>query len=138
MTIGNRVIVKRLPERVVLGEVDEIARELGPVLRADRPLIVLDFSDVQQLDSSGIEMLLRCLEEVMRRNGDLKLADVPPAAGVVLELTGVDRFFEIYENASEAVESFFGLPTRALQQVRPSWREAVQGPEDEPEFKLAS
>jgi anti-sigma B factor antagonist len=138
MTIGNRVIVKRLPERVVLGEVDEIARELGPVLRADRPLIVLDFSDVQQLDSSGIEMLLRCLEEVMRRNGDLKLADVPPAAGVVLELTGVDRFFEIYENASEAVESFFGLPARALQQVRPSWREAVQGPEDEPEFKLAS
>jgi len=80
--------------------------------------LVFDFSGVRQLDSAGIEMLLRCLEEVMKRNGDIKLAAVPPAPAVILELTGVDRFFEIYENASDAVESFHQFPAHALQHVR--------------------
>jgi anti-anti-sigma factor len=138
MTTGNRVIVKRLPERVVLGEVEQIFRELKPLVHSERPILVLDFSDVQQIDSSGIELLLRSLEEVIKRNGDLKLAAIPPAAAVVLELTGVDRFFEIYENTSEAVDSFYQLPVHALQQVRQSWRSAFQRFGDEAELKIAS
>jgi hypothetical protein len=53
-------------------------------------------------------------------------------------LTGVDRFFEIYENTSEAVDSFYQLPVHALQQVRQSWRSAFQRFGDEAELKIAS
>jgi anti-anti-sigma regulatory factor len=76
------------------------------LVKADRPRVVFDFSSVGELDSTGVKALLVCLEEVLKRNGDLKLAAIPPEPAVVLEVTGVDRLFEIFENSSDAVESF--------------------------------
>jgi len=69
------------------------------------------------LDSAGIEMLLRCMEEAMKRNGDVKLAAVSPQVTVILELTRVDRLFEIFENPSDAVESFHRFPVQAFRQT---------------------
>jgi hypothetical protein len=53
-----------------------------------------------------VYMLLCCLEETLKRNGDVKLAAVPPAAMAVLNVTGVDRVFEIYDTIPEASNSF--------------------------------
>jgi hypothetical protein len=61
---------------------------------------------VIQLDAAGVDMLLQCMSEVMKRDGDLKLAAVSPQAAVILELTRTDRLFEIYETAADAVRSF--------------------------------
>lgn len=116
MTSGGGVIVKRLPERVSQQHVQEFIRELEPALKKDRPCLVFDFSDVSHLDSAGIEMLLQCMEEAMKRNGDLKLAGVPPAIASLLKLTRVDCLFEIFDNSSDAVASFYRFPVYALQQ----------------------
>ena len=51
-------------------------------------------------------MLLHCMAEVMKRDGDLKLAALSPQSAVVLEMTRTDRLFEIYQTASDAVRSF--------------------------------
>lgn len=54
-------------------------------------------------------MLLHCVEQVIRQDGDLTLACVPAEVMVVLELTCVDRLFEIFASNSDAVESYNGL-----------------------------
>jgi anti-anti-sigma regulatory factor len=59
------------------------------------------------MDRFAIHMLLCCLEEAMKRNGDVKLAAVSPTARATLEMTRVDRLFEIYETETDAVNSFF-------------------------------
>lgn len=59
------------------------------------------------MDKHAIHMLLCCLEEAMKHNGDVKLAAVSRSVGDVLEQTRVDRLFEIYETQTEAVNSFF-------------------------------
>lgn len=56
------------------------------------------------------------MEEAMKRNGDLKLASVPPAIASLLKLTRVDCLFEIFDNSSDAVASFYRFPLFALQQ----------------------
>jgi anti-anti-sigma factor len=117
MTSCGAVIVKRLPERVSQHQVREFIRELEPSLKNDRPCLVFDFSDVSHLDSAGIEMLLQCMEEAMKRNGDLKLAAVPPPIASLLKLTRVDCLFEIFDNASDAVASYYRFPVYALQQT---------------------
>jgi anti-anti-sigma regulatory factor len=63
-------------------------------------------SSVKHLDAAGLDMLLQCMAEVMKRDGDLKLAAVSPEAWVILEMTHTDRFFEIYETPSDAMRSF--------------------------------
>jgi anti-anti-sigma factor len=102
---------------VGVGEAQQLFRDVIPLLEGDRPHLVFDFSEVRQLDSAGIELLLRCTEEAMKRNGDVKLAAVPAPVAVVLQLTRVDRLFEIFENPSDAMESFHRYPVRAFQQT---------------------
>src|SRR5882724_1159915 len=117
MTNSRPVVVKQLPDRVSVNENQQLFRELAPLFEGDRPCLVFDFSEVRQLDSAGIEMLLRCMEEAMKRNGDVKLAAVSPQVAVILELTRVDRLFEIFENPSDAVESFHRFPVQAFRQT---------------------
>jgi anti-anti-sigma regulatory factor len=59
-----------------------------------------------QMDRPSIKLLLCCLEEAIKRNGDVKLAAVPAGARSTLELTGVDRLFEIFDTNVDAVNSF--------------------------------
>ena len=73
----------------------------------DRPYIVLDLSKAGVMDRSAIYLLLCCLEEAIKRNGDVRLAAIPLGTRAGLELTGVDRLFEIF---AEAVNSFRRLP----------------------------
>ena len=75
-------------------------------MSADRPYVVLDCSNVERLDRSVVEVLLCCLEEAIKRNGDVKLASIPSGADAILELTGVNRLFEIFDTAAGAVHSF--------------------------------
>jgi len=117
MTNCRAVVVKQLPESVSVNESQQLLRELAPLLEEDLPCLVFDFSEVRQLDSAGIEMLLRCMEEAMKRNGDVKLAAISPQVAVILELTRVDRLFEIFENPSDAVESFHRFPVQAFRQT---------------------
>src|SRR5215472_14231316 len=76
-------------------------RELYSVLQGcmneDRPRLVLDCRRLQELDPPAIHFLLCCLEEAMKRNGDVKLALVAPGIRASLESIGADRIFEIFE-----------------------------------------
>jgi anti-anti-sigma regulatory factor len=80
--------------------------EMQRFLYDERPQIVLDCSKIAQLDKPSIQLLLSCLEEAIKRNGDVKLAAVPAGARSALKLTGVDRIFEIFDTNAEAVNSF--------------------------------
>jgi anti-anti-sigma factor len=120
MEINSRpVVVKRMPERVNARSAREFWQDVQPFLSVDRPQLVFDLSPVMQLDAAGVEMLLRCMSEAHRRDGDLKLAAPSEQAGVVLELTRTERLFEIYETSMDAVRSFSGfLPNAMRQQLR--------------------
>src|SRR6202045_2368970 len=117
MDINSRpVVVKRMPERLNSRTAREFLRDVRPFLAADRPQLVFDLSQVRQLDAAGVEMLLRCMSEAHKRDGDLKLATLSPQAAVVLEMTRAERLFEIYETSTDAVRSFSGFLPNAMRQ----------------------
>jgi anti-sigma B factor antagonist len=124
METSRPVVVKRMPERLNLRAAKQFEREVQPFLASDRPQVVFDLSQVRHLDAAGVDMLLRCMTQAMKRDGDLKLASLSPQAAAVLELTRTDRLFEIYENSTDAVRSFTyflpnamrAFPSLALQQ----------------------
>ena len=114
------VIIMQLPERLNHRDVQTCSSELDPILESDRPRIVLDCSLHQYMDSAGEEMLLRCVQEAMKRDGDLKLAAVSPAAATILELMRVDRLFETFETTDEAVQSFHAFTMPTIPQTEPA------------------
>ncbi len=100
------VIVKQLPERLVAGLAHRFYRQIEALLRSQKTRVVFDFSNARQLDSQGISMLLHCTEEILKRNGNVKLAGVSSEIGVMLELTNVDTLFEMFDTVADAVESY--------------------------------
>jgi len=119
MLTSGPVVVMQVPEILNVGGVHNFMQELGPLLESNRPRIVLDCSLVCSMESAGVEMLLRCLEEVLKRDGDLKLAALSREAEVILELMRVARVFETYQTCEEAVRSFHAIPADAVPQDAP-------------------
>ena len=115
-TDSRPVVVKRMPERVNARSARQFWRDVQPFLSVDRPQLVFDLSPVVQLDAAGVEMLLRCMSEAHKRDGDLKLASLSQHAAVVLELTRTERLFEIYDSSTDAVRSFSGFLPNAMRQ----------------------
>jgi len=115
-TSSKTVVVKRLPQRLNLRAAREFLEDVQPALDVDRPQLVFDLSQVQQLDAAGVEALLYCMSEAHKRDGDLKLAALSPQAAVMLELTRTERLFEIYETSADAVRSFSGFLPNAMRQ----------------------
>ena len=125
MSDSRAVTVRQLPEHLTREQASLFLQEIAPLIDVDRPRMVFDFSQVQQLGSVGVELLLRCMEEIMKRNGDLKLASVSTGPKAVLHFTGVDGLFEIYDEVAEAVHSFHHLPVETFQQLPPVWYPSI-------------
>jgi anti-sigma B factor antagonist len=124
-TISRPVVVKRMPERMNLKQARKFWKEVQPFLNSDRPQVVFDMSQVRHLDAAGIDILLQCMREAMKRDGDLKLAALSPQSAVVLELTRTGRLFEIYDNSTAAVKSFSSFLPNALRQLEPQASQGV-------------
>lgn len=101
-------------------------KELKPMLAGSRPRVVLDCSEIQHLDSAGVETLLCCMEEAMKRDGDVKLAGVAPSSAVILELMQVDHLFEMFNTSEEAVRSFCELSSYAFP-PKIAWMDGTTG-----------
>jgi anti-sigma B factor antagonist len=120
------VIVMQVPENLNAESIHQFMEELAPLVESHHPRIVLECSQVRSMDSAGVEMLLHCLEETLKRDGDLKLAALSPEAEVILELMRVARVFEVLSTSEEAVRSFNAIPVDAVPQDAP-WYSTVFG-----------
>jgi anti-anti-sigma factor len=106
MAMRRLVTIEQLPE---ITSEDQGRRFLGKIrerMSDRRPGLVLDCSGLSRLDTPVLQLLLSCLEEAMKRNGDARLASVSPSVQVMLKLIGADRLFQIYASNDDAVNSF--------------------------------
>lgn len=100
------VRVHQVPCNVKGSTERKFLQELQKFAETARPRLVLDCSEVTYMDPATIRLLLSSLEEVMKSNGDVRLASLPPQAEAALRAAGVNRLFEIYATAEGAVNSF--------------------------------
>src|ERR1700719_1901233 len=119
MLISGPVVVMQMPEQLNSETARTFLQDMEPLLETHRPRIVFDCSQVRYVDSAGVEMMLHCLEEAMKRDGDLKLAALSPESEVVLELMRVARVFEALASSDDAVRSFNALPVDGSTQSAP-------------------
>jgi len=124
MSTSGPVIVMQLPQQLGDTEVNAFMDDFRPLLKVDRSRHVLDCSQVQHFGAAGIEMLLACMNEAITHSGDVKLASVSVAMKGTLELSRIDRLFEVFDTASEAVRSFETHPLREAPQTEPWYSSA--------------
>lgn len=103
---SSPVLIKRVPRRFDREHAIRFHREAQQLLNSDRPQIVFDMSNTEYMNSGGVDILLRCLREAMKGDGDVKLAGLTPLVSIVLELTRIGQLFEVYESTTSAAKSF--------------------------------
>jgi anti-anti-sigma regulatory factor len=105
-SIKRSVAVEKMPRVVSAMQGKVFLRELQRHINAGRPLIVLDCSNLYKLDDCIVYVLLCCLEEAMKCNGDVKLAALPSDVVSAPYIARLNRIFDIYNTTSDAVSSF--------------------------------
>ena len=65
--------------------------------------LLIDLRDVGFIDSSGVGMLIHCLQEVRSQGGDLRLLNLSEDIHDLFEMVAIDRLFTIYQSEAEVV-----------------------------------
>ena len=106
MAMRRLVTVEQLSEVTSEDQGQRFLRGIRDRMSDMRPGLVLDCSGLSQMDKPVLNLLLSCLEEAMKRNGDARLAAVSPSAQVMLKSIGADSLFQIFPSNADAVNSF--------------------------------
>lgn len=103
------VTILALSGRLVLDDGDVLLRErVDALVNSGDVRIVIDFSDLDYVDSAGIGVLIAKYLSVRRKGGSLKLLHLSMRAHHALEITHLLTVFETFEDESTAVTSFEG------------------------------
>ncbi len=76
------------------------------MLKEGRRNFVLNLGNIMHVSSSDIGAYVACLMKARRLGGNVKLAQVPSSARIVLLMTKLDGVFEMFANEQDAVASF--------------------------------
>lgn len=106
-----RLDVSEHGDRSVLrvgGEVDvatapRLREQLIVLVNEQRYQLVVDLSDVDFIDSTGLGVLIGALKRVRSHDGDLHLVCSDPRIVRVFEITGLDQIFSMHETLDAAV-----------------------------------
>ncbi|MFP4528415.1 MAG: STAS domain-containing protein [Candidatus Kapaibacterium sp.] len=67
--------------------------------------LIVDLRNVRLINSSGLGMLVSGLSTLRKQNMAFMLADVPDKVLNLLKMTHLDKVFQIYPNAEEAIKN---------------------------------
>jgi anti-sigma B factor antagonist len=68
--------------------------------------LLLNLADLAYIDSSGLGEMVASLTVAAKQGGSLKLLGPSPRVSALLQITRVDKLFEIFDNEPDALRSF--------------------------------
>ncbi|PIQ24159.1 anti-sigma factor antagonist [bacterium (Candidatus Blackallbacteria) CG17_big_fil_post_rev_8_21_14_2_50_48_46] len=80
----------------------DLENAVANALKTARAL-VLDFEELNLLDSTGLGALIRCLRMSLAARSSIYLANVKSGPRMVLQLTRTHRLFDIYDSVDAAI-----------------------------------
>jgi len=93
----------RLPASLVLANAATIRSALQERIASGSGRLVLDLSQVEFADSSGLSALLACVTNARRRGGDVALLSPLPRVRALVELTRLDDVVAVVTDEAAAI-----------------------------------
>jgi anti-sigma B factor antagonist len=96
ISVGGEIHVSTAPE---------FQRRLDEAISRGKTAVVLDLSDVEFIDSTGLSVILNGLRRVTRQRGRMALVCTNPTVLRLFEITRLDTTFDIHESREEALRT---------------------------------
>jgi len=83
-----------------------LRRTIHDLIESGRTKIVLNFSQVDLMDSAGVGELAGAYLPVKTKGGELKFLNPTKNVYRVIQMTQLDKVFEVYTDEQKAIQSF--------------------------------
>ncbi len=103
----GEVRILDLEGKITIGSGDvELRKHIEDSVAAGRKNILLNLKAVSHIDSSGIGEMVGCFTTLARKGGKMKLLNLTQKINDILQVTQLITVFDVFDNESEAVQSF--------------------------------
>lgn len=100
---GESVIVLAPTGRLDITTAWQFRLKLQEAISEATPHILVNLSEVNFIDSSGLTSLVAGMRDADKIEGSFRICNVHPEAKLVFEVTMMDSVFEIYETEAAAL-----------------------------------
>jgi anti-sigma B factor antagonist len=108
------IILLDLKGRIIAGEeVGAFRTIIERLSESGQPKIILNLHAVDYIDSLGLGTMVMCYTRLQKIGGIAKLSQLNRRNLELLLLTKIDTIFEVFDDETEAVNSFF--PEREIR-----------------------
>jgi anti-anti-sigma factor len=106
--IGRQALGLRIDGELDLYNAADVRDELAGIT-SDVRYVLVDLTGLTFMDSAGVATLLSGARALAKRDGKMMLVVGDPVVMRVLEVTGLDGYFEIRDDLESAAREFVGL-----------------------------
>jgi len=92
--------------RIRLEESGKVRSDLLALIESGKDHLVLDFEDVDFVDSSFLGLLIVVLKRATATGGDVRICCLRPQLINIFTLMRLDRLFEIHDTRQAAIDSY--------------------------------
>ena len=86
-----------------MADADRLRGRLAALVAEGAELVVLDLSDLSFIGSSGLGAIMFARQELLHRNGKLRLAAPAPAVLSVIQQARLTKLLDIFDSVEEAL-----------------------------------
>ena len=101
----NGVAVLRLSGRLDAYAAPAVKDFFGKINTDPLPYIIINFSNINFIDSTGLATLLIGMKRCRQQNGELVLCGLQSPVRTIFELTRLDKVFSMSGTQEEAIEN---------------------------------
>jgi anti-sigma B factor antagonist len=106
-SIAPDIVVLHLTGRIAMGRpCQEIEANIDELIQQKALRVVLDFSEVQRMDSTGFGTLVLCAGKFRKAGGDLRVAGAKGIVDEIAHTSNIPRIIPFYTSLEQAVASF--------------------------------
>ena len=106
-SVREDVVILQLKGRVTASETGALREKVDQEIAAGHYNVILDLTQVDFVDSTGLGGMVICYTSLKRHNGALKLVNPNKRNIELLALTKLYTVFEVFTEVTDSVNSFF-------------------------------
>jgi anti-sigma B factor antagonist len=101
---GDNAAVIRPQGRLTMVTAPQLRSLVLQAVQEQRVRVVVDLSETEFMDSSGLGALIAGLKATRQAGGDLRIACMGPQVATIIQLANLDRVLRPYDSVAEALQ----------------------------------
>lgn len=102
----NDIVVCILEGEVNINNSPELRKAFDDIIKRNDKKVVMNFSSVSYIDSSGLATLIEMFQRLKKIGGHMRLSNMDQKIRNVFEITKLHKLFEIFDNQEIALKDF--------------------------------